>query len=305
MADTTQDAITLLNNGGQTVSSSDSQSSTAVGVVQSQTTSTNTTVSQAGSVAAYDPSASRLSMSGLVEGAAQSALAIAGQVLNINFGTTGGTIAAEADWRVRISMQPTTASMFYTNPTNTIMAALAETAGLIFPYTPSVTINHTARYNPQQLTHSNYNSYFYEGSEVQAITINGEFTIQSPAEGRYLMAAIHFMRACTKMFFGQSPLAGTPPPMVFLDGYGPAYLPHVPCVVTTFNHVMPADVDYINVPIDLGGGSVMTRLPTMSTLAITLQPIYSRNNIAKNFSLENFNAGALIRSGVSPTGGFL
>ena len=106
--------------------------------------------------------------------------------------------------------------------------------------------------------------------------------------------------------------------MVFLDGYGGFYLPHVPCVVTSFSHTMPADVDYINVPVgtslsDVAGNAVNTasnlgpsvRLPTTSTFSISLQPVYSRTNIANNFTLENYSLGVLAQSSVGPRGGFL
>lgn len=265
-----------------------------------------------------DPSAVRLAGSGLASGAANALQDIAGRVFNFDFKAANGTpLAPEVDWRVRISMQPAAASLFYSNPNNPIMYPLVATNGLIFPYTPAITMTHTARYGTSQLTHSNYASYFYEGSEVQSITIAGEFTVQNIAEGQYLMAAIQYMRACTKMFFGGSVLAGTPPPMVFLDGYGPAYLPHVPCVVTNFTHTMPADVDYVDIPVGISlentaGNQIIasnfaarTRLPTMSTLSITLQPVYSRNNIANRFTLERFNAGGLIEGSTSPRGGFI
>lgn len=265
-----------------------------------------------------DPSAARLASSGLASGAMNALQDIAGRVFNFDFKAANGTpLALEVDWRVRISMQPATASMFYNNPNNPIMYPLVATSGLIFPYTPSVNIVHNARYGTSPLTHSNYASYFYEGSEVQAITITGDFSVQNIEEGQYLMAAIQYMRSCTKMFFGGSLLAGTPPPMVFLDGYGPAYLPHVPCVVTSFSHTMPGDVDYIDIPVgvslqNIAGNQIVannfaarTRLPTMSTLSVTLQPIYSRTNVAKNFTLEKFNAGALIQNSTAPTGGFL
>lgn len=273
----------------------------------------------AAGVSPNDPSTARLASSGLGAGGTNPLSAIAGKVFNFWYDQTNGSgLAPEADWRVRLSMQPATASLFYANPNNKIMNPLVPTSGLIFPYTPSLTIRHSANYNPTKLTHSNYSSYFYEGSEVSGIDISAEFTVQDIAEGQYLMAAIHFMRACTKMFFGQSQLAGTPPPMVFLDGYGSFYLPHVPCVVTSFNHTMPAEVDYINVPIgvslsDVAGNAVNTasnlgpsvRLPTMSTLTISLQPVYSRTNIANNFTLENYSIGALAQSSVGNRGGFL
>lgn len=119
------------------------------------------------------------------------------------------------------------------------------------------------------------------------------------------------------MFYGNSQLAGTPPPMVFLDGYGPHVMPHVPCVVTQFAHTMPSDVDYIGVPVggkiaDIAGKpipsnelGVVTRLPTFTTLRITLQPVYSKNNIARNFTLEKYSQGGLIQSPDSDRGGFI
>jgi len=119
------------------------------------------------------------------------------------------------------------------------------------------------------------------------------------------------------MFFGADQNAGSPPPLVFLDGFGAAYLPHVPCVVTSFSHTMPGEVDYVSIPVGASlssaglqlptnvnfGGPV--RLPTSSTVNITLQPLYSRQNIARNFTLDRFSRGALIQNGNSPIGGFL
>ena len=214
-------------------------------------------------------------------------------------------------------MARATADLFYNRADSAILSPLAATSGVIFPYTPSLTVTHTAKYGSTPLTHSNYSSYFYEGSEVASISINGEFTVQNIKEGQYLMAVIQFFRTVTKMFFGADQNAGSPPPLVFLDGFGAAYLPHVPCVVTAFSHTMPGEVDYVSIPVgaklnstglqlpttvNLGGP---VRLPTSSTVNITLQPVYSRQNIARNFTLDRFSRGALIQNGNSPIGGFL
>ena len=264
-----------------------------------------------------NPSAARLYGSGLVSGAVNALAGTAGKVFNFDFlGTNGTPLPMEQDWRVRVSMQPALASVFYNNQNNLIMYPLSQTKGLVFPYTPSITIGHAARYGTSPLTHSNYTSYFYEGSEVNSIRIQADFTVQNIDEGQYLMAGIHFMRATTKMFYGQSQLAGTPPPMVFLNGYGPAYLPNVPCVVQSFEHTMPADVDYIDIPVatmvSSSAGSaipassgVLTRLPTMSSMSITLQPVYSRANIYDNFTLEKYAQGLLMQGAGNNIGGFL
>lgn len=262
------------------------------------------------------PTGARLLSAGLVSGATTASSGVAGQVFNINFqGSDGTPLPIEVDWRVRVSLSNQLASMFYNN---SIMSPLQLTKGVIFPYTPQVTITHNARYSATPLTHSNYNSYFYEGSDIASIQIKGDFTVQNIVEGQYLMAAIQFFRTCTKMFFGADNYAGSPPPMVFLDGYGPSYLPHVPCVVTNFSHDMPQDVDYVQIPIGLPINGVAagtpisqnnvggpTWLPTTSSLSVTLQPIYSRTNIARNFTLEKYSSGQLIQNPASSIGGFL
>lgn len=279
------------------------------------TTSTPSGVTQTAAIAAglvagasvSGPTSARLAAAGIAAGAVSLAASAAGQLFGTSFTSTGTALPVEADWRVRISLQPTTAALYYANPANPIMYPLSQTNGVIFPYTPSITVTHNAKWNPTVLTHSNYNSYFYEGSEVQGISISGEFTVQDIEEGQYLAAVIQFFRSATKMFFGQSALAGTPPPVVYLDGYGSGYFPHVPCVITQFSHTMPADVDYVKVPVgvnlsqagigQVSGLATPTRLPAISTIQIMLQPIYSRNNIQNNFTLEKFNSGALIGNG--------
>lgn len=318
-----------------------------------------------GQVAGFDPSSARLAVAGLIPGGSIG-FKIGGAKININLG--GGA----PDWRVRVSLADS-ADYFYKaqSPAERgIMAPLFGSQyqnGVIFPYTPQVQVTHTANYAQQKLTHSNYPSYTYENSEVAAITITGDFTVQNIIEGQYLMAAITFFRAATKMWFGSSDARqGFPPPMVFLDGYGGNYLPHVPCVITSFQHTMPSDCDYIDIPMvnpnstgaaGIGGavtqginglmsgggigavtgaistgvnsilGSSMgpagaglnsllgkltngafgttgqsTRLPTVSQLSVTLQPVYSREAVSK-FNLDDFAAGKLV--GGKGKGGFL
>ena len=251
------------------------------------------------------PADARLSASGLAAGAVNVLSSIAGRVLNINY-DQGDPVSN--DWRVRVSMAPEAAKYFYQG-SSPWLKVLQQTNGVIFPYTPQVTVVHNARYGDAALTHSNYKAYFYEGSDVQAITIAGEFTVQDISEGQYLMAAIHFFRSATKMFFGQDALAGTPPPMVFLNGYGSPYFPNVPCVVTSFSHTMPSDVDYVDIPVGFDinatlsglanntGASTPARLPASSTISITLQPVYSRKNIHNNFTLAQFAKGDLVTRG--------
>jgi hypothetical protein len=199
-----------------------------------------------------DPANARRAISGLLPGGGN---ALSKNVPNIGFSdgpsAATATAAGEDDWRVRLSLADN-AQIFYKDPSagyNSIMAPLVETNGVIWPYVPTINLSHTANYTSQQLTHSNYAQQFYNSSEVSEISINGDFTVQSAEEGQYLMAVIYFLRSATKMFFGSSNNAGNPPPILFLDGYGSHYFPHVPCVVTGFTHTMNPEVDYVQVPI--------------------------------------------------------
>lgn len=159
------------------------------------------------------------------------------------------------DWRVKVSVA-SGSGVLYDMPSAGIMEPIKKTNGVIFPYAPSLTVAHQARYNSQPLTHSNYNNYFYEGSEVQNIQITADFTVQNLSEAAYFLAALYFFRAATKMFYGESgKYQGAPPPIVYLDGYGSHYLPHVPCIVTSFSHTMPSDVDYIETTVAQGNSN--------------------------------------------------
>jgi len=72
---------------------------------------------------------------------------------------------------------------------------------------------------------------------------------------------IHFFRSVTKMFYGQNDaFRGAPPPVVFLQGFGTYQFNRNPCVVSSFNYNLPADVDYIRADV-----------PPISGLAIQQQ----------------------------------
>jgi len=247
-----------------------------------------------------DPSKARLEVAGLLSGGKKKSPGFSSSTINAKF------VDDTPDWRVKIRLG-SMANYFYNDSDKGLLEPLNKTDGVIFPYTPSISVTHAARYGSQNLTHSNYTNYFYEGSEVQAITIAGEFTVQTVDEGKYLLACVYFFRAATKMFFGQGANVGHPPPMVFLNGYGSHYFPNVSCVVTSFQHTLPQDVDYISVPTDGGkqyyendsksssNSNLYTRVPTNSTLSVTLQPIYTRQNQYNNFNLNDFAAGKLIK----------
>lgn len=166
------------------------------------------------------------------------------------------------DWRVRISLAEE-ADYLYQDPSitqNDLLWPLRVTNGVLFPYTPNITTTYSANYNPISLTHSNHLSYFYQNSSVGAINVTATFTAQDTAEANYLLAVIHFFRSATKMFYGQDALAGAPPPVLFLSGFGENQFARHPVLLNTFNYTLPENVDYVRAgSFNVNGSTLLTR----------------------------------------------
>ena len=247
------------------------------------------------------PSSARLSTAGLLPGGLPSIQGIFGQMGSAMGGTTSpaasvsasaGTSAGSenSDWRLRISVGEQS-GIFYKATNAGILAPLTVTNGVIFPYTPQITVSYQNNYGAQTLTHSMQPSRSFQNSEVSAINITGTFTAQTPEEADYVLAVIHFFRSASKMYFGTADdknRIGAPPPVLFLNGFGQNYFPNVSTVLTSFVHNMGDDVDFTT-----AGWDSVTRVPTVSNIQITLIPQYSRTKM-KSFNLDSFARGELI-----------
>ena len=151
---------------------------------------------------------------------------------------------SNSDWRVRLVLAEG-ADYLYKASLPGILAPLAQSEGVIFPYMPKIDTIYSAKYEKNELVHSNYRGYYYSNSSVGDISISGTFTAQDTQEAEYLLAVIHFFRSVTKMFYGQDAQRGAPPPIVYLVGLGDYQFSGHPCVVSSFNYTLPNDVDYI------------------------------------------------------------
>ena len=245
------------------------------------------------------------------------------------------------DWRVVLRLAPG-ADYLYAAPDAGLLQPLKTTNGVVFPYTPSITTAYKANYSEYNLTHSNYRGYFYQNSYTDTVQLNATFTAQSTADAAYVLAVIHFFRSVTKMFYGQGANRGSPPPLVYLSGLGDYQFNNHPCVVSQFNYVLPADVDYISSgsPNNLGlnlqplqnlysttlnaVAPTVTRLataflppgaensrpaplqallsnptyvPSKIDIQLSLFPVQSRSAVSKQFSLQNFANGNLLKGG--------
>jgi hypothetical protein len=246
---------------------------------------------------------------------------------------------ARADWRVRLSLSDDpSVNYLYKAPNPGILNPLNQTNGVIFPYTPTITVNYVASYNPTELVHSNYKVFQYSSSSVDTVTITSDFTAQDTYEANYLLAVIHFFRSATKMFYGQdeNPRRGTPPPLCYIYGMGSYQFAGQPLAIQNFSYNLPNNVDYIKTSVGIGstdpsilnqgrlsgtgaapGGQparptfipltepdTISWVPSKIQLSVTCVPMPSRNQVSNEFSLEKYTTGSLLNGVGSTRGAF-
>lgn len=204
------------------------------------------------------------------------------------FKTVGGQVSISAvnatDWRVRLNCPIET--LF---PGNDVLKPLIATQGVMWPFLPNVKLSTKANYKVENPTHNNFPYQLYQNSQVEDITIDGEFSVQNEAEGKYWIAATTFLRTATKMFYGTGNYAGNPPVICKLTGYGTFVFNNVPVIIKSFSVDFKEDVNYIQV----GMGPSPTWVPAVSTISVTVAPIYNRQKL-RQFSLQNFAKGTEI-----------
>ena len=169
-----------------------------------------------------------------------------------------------------------------------------EDGGIVFPYTPQIVVQTRANYNNLNPTHSNYTYYAYQNSALDAISIVGTFSAQTPDDARYMLGAIHALRAVTKMNFGGGQDAGAPPPVCRLSGYGKYQFNNLPIVISSFFYTLNEDVDYISVDPN-GSNTDWTAVPTRAEFTIECLPAFSRKDQAL-FNIDKFVKGDLTKS---------
>lgn len=160
-----------------------------------------------------------------------------------------------SDWRVRLSMPSWPA--FSSSP---VLKPLKDAGGLIFPYTPTINIESGAKYTPVTPIHSNYTFQTYESSKPGSIVINAPMYVEDASQALYWVAMVHYLRSATKMFTGRDPIAGNPPPIVLLNGYGNYVFKNIPVVVTKFSLQLKNDSDYIGVGVEGSAAGAVTGL---------------------------------------------
>ena len=195
------------------------------------------------------------------------------------------TVANLDDWRVRIDMENW--SIF----DSLLFQQLKDTGGVVWPYLPNISVTTKADYSTIPITHGNYAQYSYKNSTVEDITISGEFSCETNDEGVYWIAATTFFKTATKMFFGQGALAGNPPVICKLSGYGSSIFKNVPVVIKSFSVDLKDDVNYIRCEPSYDTADY-TWVPTLSTITVVVAPVYTRQGL-RQFNLQNYAAGQM------------
>jgi hypothetical protein len=123
----------------------------------------------------------------------------------------------------------------------------------------------------------------------------GQFTANNPEEAKYLLATLQFLKSATKSFYGQDQNRGTPPPVLRFSAHGANMFKSVPVVITNTVQDFENSVDYIEASVNSGSGQLsdITRVPTLMTINVTLQPVVSRA-AQQRFSLERYAKGHLV-----------
>lgn len=200
------------------------------------------------------------------------------------------------DLRVKIRVPQN----YWTKLTTGMDNELKTLQGIIFPYTPSISTEFGADYTALTPLHSNFPINFYQRSKVGDISVTGKFTVENTSDAVIYLATVHLLRALTRMRSGGKTGdtdSGSPPPVCRFDAYGEMMYSNIPVVIKSFRFELPDGVDFFTIKGTDAFGP--TSVPTLSTIAVTLTPMYSRNEMQK-FSVTNY-----IQSNNFKKGGYL
>jgi len=186
----------------------------------------------------------------------------------------------ENDWRVKLNCN---FGLF-----GNAFPRLSGTNGFVWPYLPSITVASKANYTQIDPVHNIQPFYAYKNSQIDDIQISGEFSVENELDAEYWIQGTTFLRTATKMFFGQGENVGNPPVICNLTGYGARVFNSVPVIVKSFSVDFKDDVNYVKfTPV---GGGAPTWVPIMSTISVTVSPIYNRTRL-RQFSLKDYANG--------------
>jgi hypothetical protein len=186
------------------------------------------------------------------------------------------------DWRVKLNAN---FGLF-----GSAFGRLSKTGGFVWPYLPSITVSSKANYAQIDTVHSNQPFQAYKSSQIDDIQISGEFSVENELDAEYWIQGTTFLKTATRMFFGTGPNVGNPPIVCNLTGYGARVFAGVPVIVKSFSVDFKDDVAYIKHSLN---GAPPTWVPAMSTISVTVSPIYNRTRL-RQFNLTEYANGNIV-----------
>jgi len=174
-----------------------------------------------------------------------------------------------------------------------VLQPLVRAGGLIFPYTPSVTVQYVSNYNPMSFSETNYSYKSWTNSDVSDITVVGLFTASNIQEARYMLAAIHFLKGATKGGFGlNDKLRGVSPAVYHFNYLGEYQFKNVPVVISNVTLDYSKDDDYV--PVMVAGNDTKDYVPASMEVTAILSPQYNTQVVRDKFDIKKFREGGYL-----------
>lgn len=144
-----------------------------------------------------------------------------------------------------------------------LRSQLGKAQGLIFPYTPKITMSYNINYEKTDFIHSNLSFNSYKNSPPPSISLNAKFTADTKANAIHMLSAVWFLQACSKCDTGLNTMskgdnkntanrsgAGLPPPLLYLNGYA-NLMDNIPVIIEGFTVDYPDDIDYVRLDLQM------------------------------------------------------
>ena len=194
------------------------------------------------------------------------------------------------EWNSRLSyiLGDDTSKLLYTH--------FKDTGGLVFPYTPDIEFQHTVNYEETDILHSNLAVQHYKNTPPPTISLKADFTADTPENGEYMYAVIHFLRSISKCEFGEKVAAyssitgiqsggnnreAVPPPILYLNGWG-NLIENIPVVITSFGISLGKEKHYVELP------NKNIWLPTDITITIQMKIQFNLDMYKRLFDLNDY-----------------
>ncbi len=142
---------------------------------------------------------------------------------------------------------------------NFLQAQLGEVGGLIFPYTPKISMSYAVNYETTDIPQSNVQYNSYKNSPPPSIDVTAHFTADEKSQAKHMLSAIWFLQALSKCDVGDGKTyyttavksgGGLPPPILYFNAYE-QMLENIPVVLKSFSFSYPDDIDYVNLIINM------------------------------------------------------